>query len=72
MLAAPVDSALQFLSTPSARRATAMYANRKITGLFLSTPSARRATIRRINSFSTTQKFLSTPSARRATHISLI
>ena len=36
---------LQFLSTPSARRATAGRRNvRRLVGVFLSTPSARRAT----------------------------
>ena len=64
---APQSSHFQFLSTPSARRATSKtqaYRTRHIS--FLSTPSARRATechalgaVRRI--------FLSTPSARRAT-----
>ena len=34
----------EFLSTPSARRATACISTRTITNLFLSTPSARRAT----------------------------
>ena len=39
---------LQFLSTPSARRATAGRRNvRRLVGVFLSTPSARRATISR-------------------------
>ena len=33
-----------FLSTPSARRATAVKAMLDMTGVFLSTPSARRAT----------------------------
>ena len=35
----------QFLSTPSARRATAESAERETAGEFLSTPSARRATL---------------------------
>ena len=34
----------QFLSTPSARRATRMLLNSALISLFLSTPSARRAT----------------------------
>ena len=35
----------RFLSTPSARRATAESAERETAGEFLSTPSARRATV---------------------------
>ena len=35
---------VKFLSTPSARRATAEQVERYTAGLFLSTPSARRAT----------------------------
>ena len=38
-------SALVFLSTPSARRATSEIAKSNISVLFLSTPSARRATL---------------------------
>ena len=58
---------LEFLSTPSARRATwnsmlgAIQDN-----IFLSTPSARRATGWSWKHMGT-KKFLSTPSARRAT-----
>ena len=57
----------QFLSTPSARRAT-FEKTVSINGVkqFLSTPSARRATVARGLGFTQT-KFLSTPSARRAT-----
>ena len=56
----------QFLSTPSARRATPAPARPRRTAQFLSTPSARRATggdIIEPGAFT----FLSTPSARRAT-----
>ena len=57
----------EFLSTPSARRATmlATIENFQVQ-VFLSTPSARRATG---GSFKTSAAviFLSTPSARRAT-----
>ena len=35
---------MEFLSTPSARRATAENQDLETSGLFLSTPSARRAT----------------------------
>ena len=56
----------QFLSTPSARRATAVYAHFNNTLGFLSTPSARRAT-RYAARIAGSAKFLSTPSARRAT-----
>ena len=61
-------TARAFLSTPSARRATAAHrmdstAQRR----FLSTPSARRATHFKSISGYTQQQFLSTPSARRAT-----
>ena len=61
----------QFLSTPSARRATFKPEQSSVLqGLFLSTPSARRATAvagpARYNA-----KFLSTPSARRATGMPL-
>ena len=58
---------LEFLSTPSARRATwnsmlgAIQDN-----IFLSTPSARRAT-KHLERRLRASKFLSTPSARRAT-----
>ena len=57
----------EFLSTPSARRATR---NFKIAltdeHKFLSTPSARRATYRLVR-LAKFDEFLSTPSARRAT-----
>ena len=58
----------QFLSTPSARRATEGIAiDAASLTLFLSTPSARRATQRGF--FSRPRLgFLSTPSARRATY----
>ena len=59
----------QFLSTPSARRATGGQSAPIMQGLFLSTPSARRATFSgsRTMCFAL---FLSTPSARRATRSS--
>ena len=38
------NSLVRFLSTPSARRATAKGTKAQLVGLFLSTPSARRAT----------------------------
>ena len=58
----------RFLSTPSARRATA-FVIFVITpfGIFLSTPSARRATRSEKGEHMEENKFLSTPSARRAT-----
>ena len=57
----------KFLSTPSARRATAVALKAVADGnKFLSTPSARRAT-KTAKKFSAAPKFLSTPSARRAT-----
>ena len=55
-----------FLSTPSARRATAYALMGSALMLFLSTPSARRATWKGLLVMSV-QTFLSTPSARRAT-----
>ena len=56
-----------FLSTPSARRATATYEKRVRQDMkFLSTPSARRATGEERSQVEQL-KFLSTPSARRAT-----
>ena len=59
--------ASEFLSTPSARRATLSSTMRSSgTLIFLSTPSARRATSSRLVSVFFI-KFLSTPSARRAT-----
>ena len=57
----------EFLSTPSARRATASSSSSTRTSTFLSTPSARRATASRSSS-TRTSTFLSTPSARRATN----
>ena len=56
----------QFLSTPSARRATTDSSNFYLFHLFLSTPSARRATPL-LNTTACSYLFLSTPSARRAT-----
>ena len=56
----------EFLSTPSARRATDAPAENDGKGRFLSTPSARRAT-RLQRSMALQLRFLSTPSARRAT-----
>ena len=55
-----------FLSTPSARRATAQCRPRPSYPIFLSTPSARRAT-QGIEQGNARVRFLSTPSARRAT-----
>ena len=56
----------EFLSTPSARRATVIRMIADVFTLFLSTPSARRATVIRMIADVFTL-FLSTPSARRAT-----
>ena len=57
-----------FLSTPSARRATAHPGGRVDSSeRFLSTPSARRATPTLQTASSLWMAFLSTPSARRAT-----
>ena len=56
-----------FLSTPSARRATAPISIDSTIRAFLSTPSARRATRWTISKIRWTKRFLSTPSARRAT-----
>ena len=61
----------QFLSTPSARRATQAFRNAGITEVFLSTPSARRATSGQIIQIFFLNQFLSTPSARRATPTNL-
>ena len=58
---------LIFLSTPSARRATAAAPGGLLSAVFLSTPSARRATGTRHSGGTLLSKFLSTPSARRAT-----
>ena len=61
-----IEKLEEFLSTPSARRATETYPEATISRLFLSTPSARRATCHKeITAVNT--RFLSTPSARRAT-----
>ena len=56
-----------FLSTPSARRATHVYAVLCGDWKFLSTPSARRATAGLGRTPAKLKLFLSTPSARRAT-----
>ena len=61
-----VQRNLQFLSTPSARRATCPKCPKCPICPFLSTPSARRAT-KGGGMMSTGLLFLSTPSARRAT-----
>ena len=57
----------QFLSTPSARRATRPHREGADRLEFLSTPSARRATRLSDAQLARLYKFLSTPSARRAT-----
>ena len=57
---------MEFLSTPSARRATSRLPSTSKPRIFLSTPSARRATAARIAAYKG-WVFLSTPSARRAT-----
>ena len=57
----------QFLSTPSARRATVDMEDETLAVLFLSTPSARRATRKTGIPAFNFLLFLSTPSARRAT-----
>ena len=59
-------TAILFLSTPSARRATIMAVIYATLIVFLSTPSARRATCAAFPC-PTPTTFLSTPSARRAT-----
>ena len=59
-------TAVKFLSTPSARRATGVEPCGAAVCSFLSTPSARRATRRAVN-VTISDVFLSTPSARRAT-----
>ena len=59
----------EFLSTPSARRATRSLPFSIRSRKFLSTPSARRATSSFCAQF-TFLRFLSTPSARRATYAS--
>ena len=57
----------EFLSTPSARRATLRGLSFRLPAVeFLSTPSARRATGMPDN-YKGPAQFLSTPSARRAT-----
>ena len=60
------DDLWEFLSTPSARRATPLLSSTVCALAFLSTPSARRATKERCCVLSPS-RFLSTPSARRAT-----
>ena len=62
-----VIAAAQFLSTPSARRATCPLPTTTRSARFLSTPSARRATTTILTALRHLEKFLSTPSARRAT-----
>ena len=62
-----VETLQEFLSTPSARRATDKMELDSKGNVFLSTPSARRATLARFSEMSGKQLFLSTPSARRAT-----
>ena len=57
----------EFLSTPSARRATMVRWGSRETKKFLSTPSARRATTDLNDGEIYEMEFLSTPSARRAT-----
>ena len=57
----------KFLSTPSARRATAAVTLARSAYIFLSTPSARRATFGACVDVYPSVVFLSTPSARRAT-----
>ena len=59
----------QFLSTPSARRATCTCPEAVAAYEFLSTPSARRATLTAKANGREPSKFLSTPSARRATRL---
>ena len=61
------EAVIEFLSTPSARRATSISLLALWPLLFLSTPSARRATSHFLYGSSSQQLFLSTPSARRAT-----
>ena len=63
---AKAQNIFQFLSTPSARRATAAERPPLLDIIFLSTPSARRATSG-CNRVIIDLRFLSTPSARRAT-----
>ena len=58
----------QFLSTPSARRATVLASAMLAASIFLSTPSARRATFGLVPVVFL-KEFLSTPSARRATYL---
>ena len=64
---APPECWMQFLSTPSARRATCCGCTRSTASRFLSTPSARRATAGVVVVVDGGPEFLSTPSARRAT-----
>ena len=60
------NAQIEFLSTPSARRATVSALDKASYWLFLSTPSARRATLYE-RCPRLLKEFLSTPSARRAT-----
>ena len=59
----------EFLSTPSARRATPPEFVLLVFIVFLSTPSARRATLISLMGLWAIKQFLSTPSARRATAV---
>ena len=61
-----LNGIMQFLSTPSARRATRICEDCGVVMEFLSTPSARRATLSTRSTWYL-GLFLSTPSARRAT-----
>ena len=64
------DDLWEFLSTPSARRATlASRICSSTATVFLSTPSARRATLTEATAIALAALFLSTPSARRATDL---
>ena len=65
-----VSPGVQFLSTPSARRATLISLSIVMAAeIFLSTPSARRATHLGLQQHHDGRRFLSTPSARRATFL---
>ena len=64
------SSVMEFLSTPSARRATRGLSGTIRMTIFLSTPSARRATQSKTYKIGG-DLFLSTPSARRATRKSV-
>ena len=58
-LTAQVDE--QFLSTPSARRATSSASRRMVGRIFLSTPSARRATLPPAGIFTVSKDFYPRP-----------